>query len=310
MSIWKHKEIVTTAGEIKNLITLNEGETPVEKLNYNGSELFLKREDLNPTVSWKDRGTAYKISLLAQNKMTEAVLASSGNAAISFLEYAKKFSGFRLVVVVSNQIDENKLAKIQEKILNTQHELIVANNPRKKATEISAERKIVNLRSSIDNEIVRGYWSLGFELYETIKNNPKEFAIFAPVSSGTAFVGIAEGIFLKTNDEYEMPAIFACQTQSVHPLIQSSFENSEKSIADAIIDKTLLRAPQINKIIANTRGGAFAITNEEILKAEGVLKSLGVSTKFSPTSLLSVAGFLRELPKRKFKKGICIISGI
>src|SRR5690606_8373300 len=135
----------------------------------------------------------------------------------------------------------------------TTHEIIQTDNPRKKSNEVAAEYKIPNLRTSTDDEIVKAYWSLGFELADEVIKN-KVDTIFIPVSSGTAFVGIAQGLFMRFEKLEKMPKLVAVQTQSTAPIVEAykktpfDFpENSEveKSIADAIIDKTALRSPQI-----------------------------------------------------------------
>ncbi len=336
MSIWKNKEIRKSINT-ENLLTLDEGETPVDVLK----EIILKREDLNPTGSWKDRGSAYKLTQLVSDNINEAVLSSSGNAAISLLTYANKLiPEFKLHIVVSPNTNPIKLDKIKELVVNTKHELHITENTRKKSIELSAQLKIPNLRASIDEDIVKGYWSLGFEIAKLIKNNVenKKIALFVPVSSGTALVGLTQGLLNKLEQEYLMPQIYVCQTEKVCPIVdqlsvvsyQSSVEarslklevetensklKTRNSLADAIFDTIALRAPQVIKIIKETNGDAYAISNKELLEAESYLSESQVSgiryQKFSYTSLLSVAGFLRAKKEGKvFDTSICITSGL
>jgi threonine synthase len=289
------------------MVTLGEGNTPFDSISYKNKILVIKREDKNPSGSWKDRATAYKLSSLIENNIHEAVLFSSGNALISFLYYIKSLRlDFKLHAVVSNKIKEEKLFLIKELINGTTHDLVVSNKPKHQAVEISAKNKIPNLRMSLDNEVVRAYWVLGEESAHLIKNNDNlEVSIFCPASSGTAVVGIAEGLFGKLGTETKMPRIYVCQTQSVHPFLAEGIIICENSKADAIVDTVGLRVSQIRKIVDETNGEIFAITNEELDNAKNFAQENNLG-ELSYNSLLSIAGFLR---KPDSQKNICIASG-
>ncbi len=316
MSIWKFTEIKKTIEDDADLITMNEGKTPFNLVKSEATEIIFKREDKNPTGSWKDRGSAYKLTVLQKEGIKEAVISSSGNAAISLLEYSKMLKDFKLHVVVTPDVNSDKLKILRKLTEGTKHEIHISNEPRKFSAHISGKYKIHNLRSSTDSEILKGYWSLGFELVEFMnKNNQsnKEIGIFVPVSSGTAFVGLTQGLFMRIEQEHLMPRIFACQTEAVHPIVdalspETSNEQPQHSLADAIIDKTALRSPQILKIIRETDGDALAITNSELQAAKEFAAQKNL-LDLSYTSLLSIAGYLKIKDKLNFKKIVCIASG-
>ena len=311
--IWKHKEIRKSINlEEPYLLTLNEGDTPIDRINLGNLKLIVKREDKNPTGSWKDRGTAYKITEMKAKRVKNGVLSSSGNAAISFLEYSRLYPQLKLSILVSKNINQEKLSIIKKLIEGTKHELLITDQPRKLSVEVSAKQKIPNLRASFDDEIVKGYWSLGFEIFSLVKNqnNMKSVAIFVPSSSGTALVGLVNGLFIKVEEEYKMPRIFVCQTEKVHPFVEeNNNETEESSLADAIIDSIGTRKPQISKIMNITNGKAYAISNLELVNAKKFIESKRING-LSYTSLLSIAGFLRAQEEgEKFKEVICIASG-
>lgn len=310
VSIWIHREIRKSI-DAQEYFTLNEGGTMSSSFEFpqddTNKSIYLKREDLNPTGSWKDRGNAYKATSIFKNKIKSGVLASSGNAAISLITYLNKFiPDFKLFVVVSENINQEKLSKLKSLVEGTRHELISSDNPRKRSNEIAAQNSIPNFRSSIDDEIVKGYWSLGFELADEVTKNQIE-AIFIPVSSGTAFVGIAQGLFMRLEKLERMPKLIAVQTTSTSPIadaMNGESDNVELSIADAIIDKTALRAPQIIKAIKETNGYAVRISNDEIEFAKNLAKENQI--ELSNTSALSLAAAMKD---SSFRKVICIASG-
>ena len=324
MSIWNCKPIKKTV-TTNELLSLDEGNTPVDVIENDDNRIFVKREDKNPTGSWKDRGTAYKITLLKQKNIKEAVISSSGNAAISYLTYSRLYPQLKLHIIVSPHVDKSKLEKIKELTSNTHHELHVSSKPKTKRAEIIAATKAYSLAASTDSEIVKGYWSLGIEIGKLMKKESKDgnkdFSLFCPVSSGTALVGIMEGIFIETEDEYFLPKVFVCQTTNAHPivdLVDGKTINEEENLADAIIEKTCLRSPQILKIINQTDGDALAICNAELEKAKEFM-SEKERAELSYTSLLSIAGYSRIFKQNLLgtnsqspitnHKIICIASG-
>lgn len=295
MSIWKYKEIKQAAGSnISDYYTLEEGNTPLEKIAVDDKPVLIKREDLNPTGSWKDRGTAFKLTKLISDGVKEAVIPSSGNAAISFVQYIQKLElNFSLHIVVSNSISGSKKLKLEELVKNTNHKIYYDSKAKRKSSQISSDLKIPILRSSMDSEILSGYWSLGYELANPILH-AKNPVLFVSASSGTALVGLAQGLFSKLEDESKMPRIVVCQTESCFPIVENlhpedNFEFSEKSLADSIVDKSVLRLPQILKIIRETSGDAIVVENQYIELANKKFSNHNLSY----TSLLPVAGFLK-----------------
>ena len=307
MSIWKDKELRSQFPEGAKLITLNEGETSVVKKTINNQGLLIINEETNPSGSWKDRGTSFKLTQLLSDNINEAVLFSSGNALISLLTYCNELKlDFKVHCVVSEKVNKIKLGIIQSLVKDKQHTLVITSQPKKKAIEISAQLKIPNLRISLDNEIVKGYWSLGFEINSLIKNEDNSSVnIYCPASSGTALVGLVQGIFMKVNSESKMPRIFVCQTDALHTFDNENKVIEKNSLADAIVDTVGLRSGQVQKIVRETNGEIYSISNGELKRAKEFCIESGLQ-KYSYNSLLSIAGYLRGSTSRI---NICVASG-
>lgn len=317
MSIWDFKEIKKQhTGEH---ITLDEGHTPVNTFEVQGINVFFKREDQNPTGSWKDRGTAYKISKIKNQHAKNAVVSSSGNAAISYLEYAQQYPDLEIDVIVSDStIPSSKLETIEKLITGTHHTLHRTKHAKKLRAQLIAQKKAVSLSSATDDDVLKGYWSLGFELAELVnKTIQKKVPLFIQVSSGATLVGTVQGLSMRLKTDEWMPQIIVVQTETIHPIINIEEQNqtnvemqdvasegAKHNLADAITDRSCLRSPQINKIIAETSGTAYAITNDELEQAK---KAVGIDLSY--TSLLSIAGMLRFHQDNTVKQAICIASG-
>ncbi len=311
MSIWRYKEI-TKSLPLHDvlLLTLNESDTLVNKIELNGLVIFLKREDLNPTGSWKDRAAAYKLTLLKAQKVKEAVLVSSGNAAISFLTYSKLYPEIVLHIVLKNDANITKVGVIQKLLTNTHHKLYLSDTPKATGVKIASLRKAINLRSGNDPLIYNAYLSLGFELAELLnkKEDNSQTAIFMPVSSGTAFIGAALGINQKVGDEYNMPKLIACQTEAVHPLKPELKSMVEKSVSDSIFDKLCENQQRIKKIITNSNGTVLVPKEDEIVAAKNLLLDK-FNINISYTSALALAAAIKGSGDLKVNKSIVLCSG-
>lgn len=303
MSIWQYREIKAFGKDFTNL-SLGEASTPLQTLKHNQTQIYIKREDKNPTGSFKDRASAFKISKLSTQKVKHAVISSSGNAAISYLNYAKLYPDLALDIIVSDKnTNPDKLDMIKSLVNNTHHQLHQAKQAKKLRAQIIASKKAESLSSAFNDDILVGYWSLGFEIAELINKEIKSQAtLFMPVSSGAGLVGLMQGLSMRLKSESWLPQVHVCQTSSVHPVVDTKTLN-EQSLADSITDKSCLRLPQIRKIISETNGGSFAITNDELNKAKSLVSEL------SYTSLLSIAGMQKHLQTSATDVAICIATG-
>lgn len=113
VGLQKFKEVLPVKREI---ITLNEGNTPLCRAinleNLLGLEnLFLKFEGMNPTGSFKDRGSCVAITKAFEFKARSTVVASTGNMAASVSAYSAK-AGLTCNVFVPEDTPAGKLAQM------------------------------------------------------------------------------------------------------------------------------------------------------------------------------------------------------
>jgi threonine synthase len=96
-------------------ISLGEGSTP-EVLDISTSEpndeIHLKLDFLNPTLSYKDRGSSMLVSAARFVGVRKAVVDSSGNAAVSLSAYCAR-AGISLSVYLPEGTSKSKIAQIK-----------------------------------------------------------------------------------------------------------------------------------------------------------------------------------------------------
>lgn len=291
--IWKYREKMPRIDE-KYQVTLGEGGTSLRKIE----DILFKCEFENPTGSVKDRGIAYQVSKLTQNHREEAVLPSSGNAAISASHYCRK-AHIALTVFVGYTIHKKKL----EVLKALQTELVQTAKPVSAAFGKAQSTGAYNLRQSADPYGAIGYETIAYEILEEEVVD----AVFTPVSSGTHFVGMAQGFF----KEHVLPAMHLVQTETVHPVsshFDTHFRHKEKSIADAIVAKSVPRQKEIEDIVEKTNGWGWTLSDEEIRQAHKWLLTHGIECSYEGGATL--AGLWKAKQNGYiYKNPVCILTG-
>lgn len=298
--IWNYNKICDIDEQFR--LTMDEAQTSLEIVEIEGMSIACKREDHNPNQSFKDRSLAYQLSWHLSRGKTSFAVSSSGNAAVSAAAYVSQTDS-DLTIFVSNNINPAKLIRIN-KWLSPKIRLEKSVKPKSACIKFCSTTGTVNLRGSVDPAAVIGFKTIGYELAEQI---PQIDAVFVPASSGTAVVGIAQGLA-------EMglkPAINIVQTERVNPLAREfdhDFKNSGSSLADAIVDKVAKRKPQVLEIIKESDGSGYVISDRDLEAARKLTKSV---SEFSYNSLLAIAAINKARAKGiEFTHPVAIISGL
>ncbi len=328
MGIWKYNKYFDPKVKKNYRLTLDEGNTPCKKCFklaniLNIKTIYLKREDLNPTGSFKDRSIAYQLSVHYQNNKSSFVISSTGNAAISSISYCKLFNCY-LSVFVSKKIPADKLLRLLKaiEIENFDHSILqkedtqsitkdnisiyFSKKPKSDSIKYVNENKSVHLRGSNDELATSGFKTITYELVNKIKNMD---AIFIPCSSGTSTIGIYQGFF---DINKSSPPIHIVQTTKVHPMasvFDKNYSKTTTSLASAISDRVAHRKDQVVEAISRSGGSGLVINDDEILTAQSLLKQhCNIDTSFD--SSLSLAGLIKAIKNESnIKRPVLILSG-
>lgn len=294
--IWQYSQFLVNV-EKEFRLSLCEGNTREEY--FAPLDIFLKREDQNPTGSLKDRGMAFLISKAWSEGFNCFVLSSSGNAAISAANYCQK-ANLALKVFVSSKIDKNKLLVLKQMGVD----ICVDCRPLTMASRFSKERSYYNLRPSLNKFGSEGYQTIAFEL----SSNKLEISdIFIPVSSGVNLLGIFQG-FKKTGN---LPRFHLCQSAAVSSLaakFDHDYFPDKESLATALVAKHSPLKDQIFKAIAQSKGTGWVIGNEQIIRMQKLLSENSIETSNEGALALSAVKKARD-KGWKITKGVCLLTG-
>jgi len=291
------------------IITLGEGWTPLVKFSNN---TYFKLESLNPTGSFKDRGSTTLISSLhEQIKKTRGYISedSSGNAGASIAAYAAR-AGIKAKIYVPENVAGPKINQIQ---FYGAEVVKVKGSRNKVAEEAQKPDKNGFYVGHILHPLFRdGIRSLAYEIAEQFGWHAPE-SVYLPASAGTLLLGVLNGFkHLVDSDVIDrMPHIVACQTRQVSPLYHHlknlPYHPPERimSIADALVSTN---PPLLNLMIdclKKANGDVVLVEENEIHAAFIELAKNGFFVE--PSSAVAYAAYKKQQEKKTLKDGKSVI---
>lgn len=313
-TLWRYKEFFPYVKE-KNITTLGEGWTPLVKF---AEKVYFKLDNLNPTGSFKDRGSTVIISALHESiRRSKGFISedSSGNAGASVAAYSAR-TGLRAKIYVPSAVSGPKFNQTR---FYGAEVVKVAGSRSRVAEEAQAAEKGKFYVGHILHPLFRdGIRSLAYEIAEQFSWRVPE-RVYLPVSAGTLLLGVIEGFrHLVASDVLEsMPKIVACQTRQVSPLYHRlknlNYTPPDKitSIADALIS---VNPPLLDLMITRLReikGDSVLVEEDQIIKAFMELAGKGFFVE--PSSAVAYAGYKRHLSEGKLagdEEVVIILTGI
>jgi threonine synthase len=114
-SMWRYRELLPLHRD-ENIITMGEGGTPLIHCKNLGMMLgcphiYMKDERQGPTGSFKDRQASLAISVMKELAVSEAVVASTGNVAISYAAYGAR-AGIKMWDFVTSTVPADKMREM------------------------------------------------------------------------------------------------------------------------------------------------------------------------------------------------------
>jgi threonine synthase len=303
--MWRYAEALPV---LPDPVTLGESVTPLvplappRALAGAGLTLLAKPEGGLPTGSYKDRGSATLVSLLAATGVRKAVEDSSGNAAASLAAYAAR-AGLTLTVFCPASASPAKLLQVRL----AGQPLRRIEGPRRRATEAllahieaTGERYASHLWHPF---FVEGLKTMAFEIAEGLGWRAPD-AVVAPCGAGSILLGLHRG-FVELRDAGvigRLPRLLAVQAEAAAPLAAAwragrrsgdvpPVADPKPSLAEGILLPAPVRSAELLGALTESDGMVVAVTEEEI--AAGV-RALGVQGfAVEPTSAVVWPGLGR-----------------
>ena len=315
------------------IVSLNEGDTPLIKLNNIPRELgldatiYVKFEGLNPTASFKDRGMTMAVSKAAEKGAKAIVCASTGNTSAAAAAYAARAGMTAFVLIPEGKIAMGKLAQA---IAHGAVVLQIKGNfdDGMRLVKEVAEEAPVEIVNSINPYRLQGQKTAAFEIVEALGTAPDYHCI--PVGNAgnisgywigfseacghnTASCTLCNGDCPYLDDKLtdKRPIMVGYQAAGAAPFMRGEPVQDPETLATAI----RIGNPQswdLAKAAVNESGGWFdEVTDDELLATQSLLATReGVFCE--PASAVSVCGALRDLKSGTIPSGsvlTCTLTG-
>ena len=292
------------------MLSLGEGDTPLIQAQAFGHDVAFKLEYLNPTGSFKDRGTAPTLSYVLSQKITEAVEDSSGNAGASFAAYAAR-AGIKGRVYVPDYASGPKRSQIEA----YGADVVRIMGPRSEAAE--AVRKAVEDEGAAYASHaylphgLAGYATIAYELLDQMEEPPA--TVIAPVGHGSLLLGIARGFkaLQSVGSIDKLPRLIGVQARACAPLwavsemgaAGLSWMTEGQTLAEGVRVKNPVRGDALLQALQEVGGQIVPVEEEDILRGRNQLAQLGFYVE--PTSAIVWPAL--EMLKEELKDPVVVI---
>jgi threonine synthase len=295
--LWRYRDLLPLNPAWKP-VTLGEGNTALLAADWDGLRVYLKLESVEPTGSFKDRGSAVLITALRGLGIERVVEDSSGNAGASLSAYAAR-AGIRCEICVPNTAAGPKLAQMAV------HGAEVIQIKGKRGYAALAAWAVAAHGAYYASHVYNPYFLAGtetisYEIWEQL-GHVAPVALVLPVGNGTLLLGAYRGFqrLWHAGQIAKLPRLFAVQVTSCAPIFQA-FVDGRETVDPVVCEPTLatgiaigqpVRGAQILAAVRATNGAVVAVTDKEALEARNQLAVGGFYVE--ETSSVALASLAR-----------------
>jgi len=326
--MWRYRELLPLRDDAHR-VTLGEGGTPLLHATNLGlmlgcPHIYVKDERQGPTGSFKDRQASLAISMMKEQAITEAVVASTGNVAISYSAYSA-LAGIKMWAFLTSLVPSEKMREVALYGSEVIKVTATYDQTKKVAADFAARKGLFLDRGIRGISAREAMKTVAFEIAEQLPmligpgdtpwRTPDWY--FQAVSGGMGPVGVwkayEELMTLGLVDR--MPKLACIQAAGCAPMVHSfnkGLEEAEPVLNPQTLVITIATGSPgpaysfLNRVIRE-HGGAFeAVTDEEIFRAMHVMAKLdGISME--PAAATAFAGLFKLLSKGVIQRDEIII---
>jgi threonine synthase len=311
--IWRYRHTFGLSTETKP-VSLGEGNSPLLWVKVFSRNVAFKCEYLNPSGSFKDRGSALIAAWLHTRGISEAVEDSSGNAGASLAAYAAR-AGIKTRIFVPELTSTPKYRQIKA----YGAELVPVHGSRTDvadAVKVAADGGLVYASHAYLPINLPGYATAAYEIFEQMGNKIPG-AVIVPTGQGGLLLGLARGfeaLRIAYSKNTNNPVIIGVQARACAPLVAMISTGSAKgqiieeipTLAEGVSVRSPLRGMAVIQAIKASHGTVYPVEEKEILPACKALSQLGFYLE--PTSAI-VWNALEKLIKYLPDPVVVVLTG-
>lgn len=318
-NLWRYREAIPVERD-GSILSMGEGFTPLESMEWNGHQVLLKIDYLFPTGSYKDRGATVLLSKVKELGIKKVVEDSSGNAGCAIAAYCTR-GGIGCEIYVPEATSLGKLVQIQA--YGAKLKKIKGSRERTAEVTREAASKIYYASHCWNPFFLHGTKTFAFEIWEQMGWKAPH-VIVLPVGHGTLLLGAYLGFkeLKEAGLVKHMPRLVGVQSAFCAPL-HRAFRNGweeprpieklelpeteRETLAEGIAISNPVRGRQILAAVRETNGDFLTVTEKEIAAA---MKEMGRRGHFvEPTSAATIGGLKMYLKHIKKEIVVSTLTG-
>ncbi|MCC6148354.1 MAG: threonine synthase [Anaerolineaceae bacterium] len=312
LTLWRYREALPLFSD-ENILSLGEGCTLLSPVDFAGTRVWVKQDQLCPSGSYKDRGAAILISKVKELGIKKVVEDSSGNAGCAIAAYCTR-GGIRCEIFVPASTSPGKLAQIQH--YGAHLHLIPGSREDTAAAVLKAAETDYYASHAWNPFFFHGTKTFAYETWEQLGWQAPDTLIL-PAGHGTLLLGAALGFqeLAAAGLAEKIPKIIAVQAANCAPLA-AAFEQElacvpaiekEDTLAEGIAIAEPLRGMQILRAVKDSGGKFITVHEEEIASAlRGVCRQ---GFYIEPTAAAVVAGIWKYVQTAPSEVIVSIFTG-
>lgn len=311
--VWRYFELLPLLDR-SNIVTMGEGGTPMLKAQNLGvmlglRNLYIKDERQGPTGSFKDRQASVAISVLKEQGIREAVVASTGNVAIAYAAYAAR-AGIKLWAFLTSQVPGEKMREVA--LYGAEVIKVTGSYDATKelAAEFAHSRKLFLDRGVKTVAAIESMKTMAYEIAEDLNWRAPDWFIQG-VSGGMGPIGVAKGFeeLMQLGLADKVPSIGIVQSEGCAPMIHAfkagqriavPVENPQTLIATLSTGRPGRSYEMLWDLMQKYGGAAESSSDEEAFEAMKLLARIdGLSVE--PATAVAFAGLFKMVRNGSIK---------
>lgn len=287
--IWRYRNSLGLPANARPVF-LGEGNTPLLWSQAFGREIAFKLEYLNPTGSFKDRGSALLVSFLQSRQVELVVEDLSGNAGASLAAYAAR-AGIQARIFVPDYASGPKRFQIEAYGAEIVHILGPRSNT-SEAVRRAADGGSIYASHAYMPYGLPGYATIAYEMVAQMGTVPG--TVVAPTGQGNLLLALGRGFQAMKQAGYvdELPQLVGVQARACAPLwavfnygaTGLGWVTEGDTLAEGVRIKHPIRGDALLQLVAESRGRFVAVDEDDILPGRDELARRGLYVE--PTSAI------------------------
>ena len=332
-TMWRYWELLPLK-ESDHIVSMGEGGTPLLRAENLGMmlghpHLYFKDERQGPTSSFKDRQASLAISVLKEAGITEAVVASTGNVAISYSAYCAR-AGIKLWAFLTSTVPADKMREVAlygtevVKVTSTYDHTKVVAARFASHKGLFIDRGVRNIAAKESMKTVA--FEIAEQLGQIMISNGTRLRWYVPdwyvqaVSGGLGPVGVWKGFqeLYQMGFIHKMPKLAIIQAAGCAPIVNSFKAGLDQAevVADPQTRITTVATgnpgpvyPFLRDIVLKHGGAMETVTDEEAFRAMHVMAKMdGLSME--PAAAMACAGVFKLLSQQIIKPHEVVVVNV